>query len=345
MECRLIPEGERFLYEAACDVLAPATADQTWVWGDIAAGRGLRPIRVAVTDRRGPRLVATLFERRLPPPFGGSYLECPRGPVLEAGDWDALAVFLTRMHEVGAREGALCLRLDPDIPLTRDSASTLRSFGLVPHGGRGGRHVARIPLGASPDETFRLFRPKGRYNVRLAYRRGVRVVAGEERDLPDFTNLVEVTARRHRRVPPSSDDIRSLYDAFVARGHGMLLLAFREGALLAGALIVETGPRVSWLVGASASEGREHMAPYLVQWEAIHWAHRLGAEVYDLLEVGPPDEAADGLWGFKAKFGSERITLVGRWDLPIRPLYQIWRQTEPALSWARRRSRPALTVP
>lgn len=60
--------------------------------------------------------------------------------------------------------------------------------------------------------------------------------------------------------------------------------------------------------GASTSdpEIRKHMAPYLLQWEAIREAKSRGCIIYDFLGIAPPDDMEHPLMGvssFKEKFG------------------------------------------
>jgi len=328
MECRLIQASERSLYEAAAEMLPVGALEQTWAWGEIEESQGTPAIRLAVLDRSGPRLLSTLFVRTLPPPLG-AYLDCPGGPLLGDGDWDALAAFLDRVREEGLSRGALWVRMAPDIERTPEASWMLRSLGFIPSPGSRGRHVARLSLTSSTEEIFEAFHPKGRYNVRLAYRRGVRVVAGEAGDLPVFTSLLTASARRHRGRTPDGGHVRSVFESFIPHSRGILLLAFRQGEPLAGALVVQIGSRAIWYLGGSKEEVSRHMAPYLVQWEAIHWAHRAGALTYDFAEVAPPGRE-DGLWTFASRFGCRRAELIGAWDLPLHPLSALWRRAWPA---------------
>jgi lipid II:glycine glycyltransferase (peptidoglycan interpeptide bridge formation enzyme) len=60
--------------------------------------------------------------------------------------------------------------------------------------------------------------------------------------------------------------------------------------------------------GASTSDNelRKHMAPYLIQWEAIREGIKRGCRVYDFLGVAPPgalEHSLSGVSVFKERFG------------------------------------------
>lgn len=361
MQCRILRDEDRPLFERALTTFTLGDYAQSWEWGDLKRRTGWEPLRLGVFDTRSVRLVASVLVRKVPVPLADwTLLYCPRGPASDPEDWDAFHAFLQGVRALGRELRAILLKIDPDLEDSSEARWMLRSLGMRRGRRRGAfegflpRHVARLDIVLNPMETFSAFHPKGRYNVRLAYRRGVRVVEGGPGDLPAFYRLLEETARRQRFFLRDYAHIKDLYDTFVAGGKGCLLLAFRQGTLLAGALIVLSGRKASYLLGASSTAGREHMPAYLVQWEAIHWAQEKGARMYDFLGIGDPARrgALDGLWAFKSKFGSRPVSFVGEWDLPLDPAaYALWAAFESPLSKARataarlrvrRRPKPAL---
>lgn len=345
LQFKILEPGDRPLYDGVLSRFALGDYAQSWEWGELKARSGWTPIRVSVSDARSVRLVATILFRKLPVPLvRWSIGYCPRGPVTDPEDADALHTFLEGAHELGRRRGAILLKLDPDLEGTDDALWMLQTLGLRKGRRRGAfdgfqpRHVARLPLVSSPAETFLGMRPKGRYNIRLSYRRGVRVVGGSRDDLPAFYDLLLETSARQRFFVRDFAHVQDLYDLFVAGGKGILLLAFREGQLLSGALVARSGRKASYLLGGSSGSGRQHMAPYLVQWEAIRWAHAHSAVVYDFLGIGDPKRPGrlKGLWDFKRQFGASAVSFVGEWDLPLAfGPYLLWTVFESFFSKAR----------
>ena len=130
------------------------------------------------------------------------------------------------------------------------------------------------------------------------------------------------------------------YDLFHPHGMCELLIAEYQGTPLAGLMVFNRGLHAWYLYGASASDHRDRMPTYLLQWEAIRWARDRGCLEYDLWGVPDENEAAleanftdrdDGLWGvyrFKRGFGGELRRNPGPWDRVYQPLlyklYSYW---------------------
>lgn len=359
---RVLGPSDRPLYEDALRRFPAADFAQSWAWGELKGETGWRPLRVAVTDGADVRLVATLLLRRLPLPLlPWSLLYCPRGPVSDADDTAALRTFLSGAGEIGRQRRAIFLKLEPAIEEGEAASRLRKALGLRKGRRRGSfegfmpRHVAVLCLDGGTEAVFGRMTAKGRYNTRLAMRRGVEVTEGSLAHLPAFYRLLRATAARQRFHPREYGYVRRVVETVIADG-GRLFLAHREGRLLAGALVARCGQRASYLIGASADEGRRHMAAYLVQWSAIRWAVGDGARIYDFLGIGNPRRPGRlaGLWDFKRRFGASPVSYVGEWDLPLAPLpYALWVAFEPALSlarayWARvgrRRARAADPLP
>ncbi len=136
-------------------------------------------------------------------------------------------------------------------------------------------------------------------------------------------------------------------DEFIIRDHayyldvwtrfyenGMLtpLIAEVEDQAVAAIMLFTYANRSWYIYGMSASEHREKMPNYLLQWEAICSAKSAGSTVYDLW--GAPDEFSenDRMWGvyqFKRGLGGYEVITPGAWDFPLRKNHlspvQCWR--------------------
>ena len=105
-------------------------------------------------------------------------------------------------------------------------------------------------------------------------------------------------------------------------------------------MVFAYGRRSWYFYGASNDLHRNKMPTYLIQWEAIRWARRLGCTEYDLWGIPDEDEEVleaqfterhDGLWGvyrFKRGFGGKVLRAAGPWDRVYQPmlyaLYELW---------------------
>lgn len=110
------------------------------------------------------------------------------------------------MIKLGRQQGAILLKIDPDIPEPNEAAlEHLANIGFRLAGdddGFGGvqpRYVFRIDISPSEEELMAQMASKTRYNVRLAGRRGVKVRIGENKnDLGIFYDILKETAERDR---------------------------------------------------------------------------------------------------------------------------------------------------
>ncbi len=166
-------------------------------------------------------------------------------------------------------------------------------------------------------------KPKTRYNIRLAEKKGVTVSEGADADLDAWYGLYRETAERDKIAIHSKAYYADLFRA--AREYGaaaprvILFLARAEGELLAGNIVIlwkETG---IYLYGASSGEKRNLMPTYALQWEAMRAARERGCLRYDLYGVPPrpdPGHPMFGLYQFKTGFTDKVLERWGTWDAP-----------------------------
>ncbi len=193
-----------------------------------------------------------------------------------------------------------------------------------------------VDLTATEGELLARMKPKTRYNVRLASRRGVKVQEAGEDALDRWYRLYAQTARRHRIVCPPPGYFRELFRA-ARRPAGAgprlrLLLATAGGRPAAGAILALHDRRATYLYGASSRNARGSMPAYRLQWRAMQIARALGCESYDLFGIPPadlPSHPMHGLYRFKTGFGGRILHRRGCWDYPFRPeLYDRYRGAE-----------------
>lgn len=186
------------------------------------------------------------------------------------------------------------------------------------------------------DETVILagMKEKGRYNVRLAERKGVTTrIATDTKDIEVFYNLFAETGKRNRFSIRSQTYFHSLCEMLFANQLGEIVIAEHEGEPLVAFIITYYDGLASYLYGASSSNKRNLMAPYLAHFAAMKRAKERGCTVYDLLQIAPADAPENHPYGhltyFKEQFGGQRVDLVGGWDYVYQPMfYQIFKAAE-----------------
>ena len=190
-------------------------------------------------------------------------------------------------------------------------------------------------------------KPKWRYNIRLAERKGIRIRAGTSADLPDFYAMYVETGRRDGFLVRPYDYYRRIWERFLDEGLAHLLLAELDGRPVAGLILFRFGPTAWYFYGASTAQARPLMPNHALQWAAMRWAQDAGCTRYDWW--GAPDVLAenDPMWGvyrFKIGFGGVFTQSIGAYDYPAsRLLYWIYMGLMPRLlDLARRRHKIAV---
>lgn len=297
---------------------------QSYRWGEFKSRFGWRPYRL-VLEAGGDILAGAQILVR-PSPLGGlAYL--PRGPAV-VGKEELLSALWPHLHRLAREAGSAFLHLEPDWE-EESFEEALRRAGFRP-----GwmdiqpRTTLVVNLESDREAILARMKPKTRYNIRLAERKGVEVREGNEEDMEAFYGLLRLTGRRDGFAIHSQEYYREAWCAFAPQEMSILLLASYAGQVIAGLMAFAFGKRAYYFYGASSDEYRHLMPNHLLQWEAMRWAKERGCSTYDLW--GIPDEVAKGereeflhrrggLWGvyrFKRGFGGEVVRTMGAYDFP-----------------------------
>jgi lipid II:glycine glycyltransferase (peptidoglycan interpeptide bridge formation enzyme) len=321
---------------------------QSYAWGEIKRVTGWSPRRLLLEEGE-QALAAAMVLRREVPFLRAPVLYVPKGPLLAEEGPARLEAALELLEEEARRERAIFVKVDPDI--AAEDVAALEVFRR--RSWRRGedvqfRNTLLVDLQADEEALLRRMKPKTRYNIRLAERRGVRVRAGTADDLPAFYGLYRETGRRDGFLTRPYPYYRQVWQTFLEAGWGRLFLAEHEGEVLAGLFLLRYGPCAWYMYGASAGHKREHMPNHLLQWEAMRWARAAGCTTYDLWGAPEQLHPGDPLWGvyrFKAGFGGRFVARIGAYDFVVRPaLYLAFSWAVPRLLalWRRLRGEPTL---
>jgi lipid II:glycine glycyltransferase (peptidoglycan interpeptide bridge formation enzyme) len=195
-----------------------------------------------------------------------------------------------------------------------------------------------VLVGLAGDEAAILgaMKPKWRYNIGLAEKKGVKVrsvnagsISTENgaADLAGYYKIYRETAARDGISIHGIEYYRVLFEE--AAKHGIdarLYMASHEGEDIAGIVTLFRGTGAVYLYGASSNNKRNLMAPYALQWKAMQDAKVSGCSSYDMFGIPPkppeddPGHPMAGLYRFKTGFSGNIIHRPGSWDYPCRPL-------------------------
>ncbi|PKL06860.1 MAG: peptidoglycan bridge formation protein FemAB [Spirochaetae bacterium HGW-Spirochaetae-9] len=176
-----------------------------------------------------------------------------------------------------------------------------------------------VDLRGDEETLMARMKPKTRYNIRLASRKGVTVREGGSSDMDLWQKLYQSTAQRNNIVPHGERYFHALAEGGKSDATVRLLIAEKGCSPLAAMFLSTSADRATYLYGASSGEDRNLMAPYALQWAAMGLAKREGCVSYDLFGVAPrpdPTHPLYGLFMFKSGFGGTMIHRQGAWDFP-----------------------------
>ncbi|WP_336828934.1 lipid II:glycine glycyltransferase FemX [Sphingobacterium multivorum] len=165
---------------------------------------------------------------------------------------------------------------------------------------------------------------KTRYNINLAERKGVHVRSLGLESLEIWYDLYRQTALRNNFFLHDINYFKIVLSArasdTLSPADVYLLVAEVDNQPLAAMFLVIAANRGTYLYGASASENRNYMATYALQWRAMQLAKEKGCTEYDFFGVSPqadPSHPLYGLYRFKTGFGGEIYHRMGCWDYPL----------------------------
>ena len=301
---------------------------QTTAWGELKTRVGWSALRLALA--RGDEFVAgaQILFRQLP--LGLFFAYIPRGPVADTQDRGTFSALLDAVCAAARKRGAFALKMElNERERTRlDLASVvcnLQSANPIQP-----RTTIHVDLTRDPETLLAQMKPKWRYNIRLAERKGVTVRAGGPDDMPAFYHLLQVTGARDAVAIHSEEYYRAAFDLFTAQNAARLFVAEYAGEPLASILVTAFGEEAIYLYGASGNAHRERMPNHALHWQAMQWAKSRGCTRYDMWGIAdtawaeaPDAENAGaqgdtplphGLYQFKQGFGGEVVRYAGAYD-------------------------------
>jgi lipid II:glycine glycyltransferase (peptidoglycan interpeptide bridge formation enzyme) len=310
---------------------------QSAFWGTFKSRFGWESRAFLVNWRGfGERPLLVLY-RRLAPGLAMAYV--PWGPELPDNFptglelFPALAELAKKLRRLLPR-GAAFIRFDP--PWFAEEGAV--PFPPPPFFKRAAADVqppdtVMVNLAESEENILAAMKPKWRYNIGLAEKRGVTVQRPDEQGLAIFYRLLAETAVRDGIAIHSREYYQTLFELCRNDGNLMrngraelrLYTAEHEGDFLAAIVVLCRLKTATYLYGASSNVKRNLMAPYALQWQAMRDAKALGCLEYDLFGIPPSDDPSHpmaGLYRFKTGFGGTIIHRGGSWDYAYQPLFR-----------------------
>jgi CelD/BcsL family acetyltransferase involved in cellulose biosynthesis len=233
----------------------------------------------SIDDMMDPRIVSLPFSDFCDP------------LVQDQGDWDAVVGRLL------ANEHRLSLRcLHNQIPLDDERLTQAN---------RAKWHA--VDLRRDVDDIWQDLHGSARRAIRKA-RRNVTVRRAQHKgDLRAFFELhLGLRKYKYELLAQPYRFFEHIWDHFIAKDKGALMLAVHESHIIAGVLFLEWQDKLYYKFNASAPESVSLRPNDLIVWEGIKYGQRKG---YEYLDFGLSDWDQEGLLRYKRKFATEEKTI------------------------------------
>ncbi|MDH4330010.1 MAG: peptidoglycan bridge formation glycyltransferase FemA/FemB family protein [Candidatus Moranbacteria bacterium] len=271
-------------------------------------------------------------------PLVGKYLYVPRGPVLNVSFGSCCECGqkgILELLRIAKKENCGWIRID--IASEKELRFLKKIKGLkikkAPHDVQP-KQIFVIDIDGSEEEILSEMKPKTRYNIRLAQKKGVEIESVDrnsdklEEFLSEFLRLTDVMAKRSGITTHSKEYYKKMLKN-ISENNLRLYTGKFEGKIISAALISFYGNTATYLHGGSDDEARNVMAPFLLHWQAILDAKEKGYKRYDFGGVKTSvDESGkvkiqkspwEGISRFKLGFSKNKkpLNFSGSYDIVV----------------------------
>lgn len=317
---------------------------QSWAWGDIKARHGWQPVRVLFYENNSPVAAAQILRRALPrTPFGVLYV--PKGPALDFDNADLYARVCGELENLARQRSAIFIKQDPDVRVNQPAASVPTQRGWRISDEQIQFHnTVTLDLARSEADILAGMKPKWRYNLRLAEKKGVRVETGAPGDWRLFYEMYRETSARDGFLIRPFVYYRDVWQTMSDAGQAALFYARVGDEAVAGIILFWFAKRAWYFYGASRSAHRDLMPNHLLQWHSMQWAKAHGCTEYDFWgapNVLDENDSMYGVYKFKMGFGGEFVERIPAHDFVVNPaLYWLYAVARPRYLARLRKGQP-----
>lgn len=311
MEIRLLDESfsQHEYNEAAHHPL------QSWEWGEARKAAKTPITRFGEFD--GKKLV-NVFQMSLHPlastPYTIGYIPRSVMPSSTAIDF---------FKRYGNKHKFLFVKFEPYVFKTDASFTPPKDLTPSPHP-LFTAWTQVLDLTVREEELLKKMKPKTRYNIGLAERKGVTVREdSSEAGFETFIKLYFETCRRQHYFGHTLAYHRSIWSK-LKKEISHLVIAEYQGTPLAAYELFKFKDGWYYVYGGTSDTHRNFMASNLLMWHAIRLGKKLGAKTFDLWGSLPPTYEEKNPWAgftrFKEGYGTTYKETVGSFDLVLSPL-------------------------
>lgn len=292
---------------------------QSWQWGNFRSKTGLKVERIGFFEngklKRGFQVTFHAI-----PKIGKTIGYLPKGFLPDEEQLSAL-------RQLASKHQAVYIKLEPNVaePVGNPSAHHSIADFLLKNGAVAGKPLFTkfnfiLDLNKSEEELFAALEGKTRYNVNLAYRKGVRIHEDtSEAGMEQYLEILAETTQRQGFYAHTPDYFRTMWQAMGNSGMMRIFHATYQDQVIVSWIMFIFNKKMYYPYGASRRAHREVMASNLMMWEMIRLAKEEGCSHLDMWgSLGPDANKSHPWYGFhkfKKGYGGVLYQSVGTYDL------------------------------
>ena len=293
---------------------------QSWAWADFRELDGYQTFRYGLFDNH--QLIGGCIFYFYPQPSAANIIFAPAAPILSQNlspnsQIEGVKLLLAAAEKIAQNSsqsgGAIALRIEPllsDKPTWMDQNFRRSPADLMPS------ETLWIDLIQTEPELLANMSQKGRYNLRLSWRYGVKTsFHNDDAAIPIFFDLFYETAQRQGFLSEPYSFFIKLCQNLFREGMAEIGLAEYNNENLVAILLIYWGDRCTYLYGGRSDRDRQVMPAYAMHWAAIQRAKQRGCTIYDFYGYSDdPHHAYYNFSRFKRQFGGKVIKTIGAHD-------------------------------
>lgn len=303
---------------------------QSWEWGNFRKQTGVLVTRLIEADKKKNLEAYQITWHKIPKTNKWiGYVPKSNFPSKEA---------IEEIKLEAKKRGAIFVKFEPNVKLGEEVAYQPKEFFVY---GKPlfTKYTFVLNLEPNEQELFAKLNQKTRYNVRLATKKGVKILLdNSEKAFEDYWRLTEETTKRQGFYAHTKDYHEKMWKEMTSSGMGQLFKAVYQGETLSMWMVFALNSKLYYPYGASSTKHKDVMANNLLMWEVIKYGKKMKCTEFDMWgSLGNDPDKNDSWYGFhkfKQGYGGELVEFMGTFDLVIDPLwYKVYLYGE-KIRWA-----------
>lgn len=310
---------------------------QSWEWGEFRKITGVNVERAGFFQ--AGKLEKGIQVSFHPIPFLGKTAGYfPKGHM---PDEDQLAA----LKQLGEKNNALFIKIEPNVDQKVGVPSAhkqikqfLAENGAIPGKPLFTKYSFQLDITKPDDQLFANLESKTRYNVNLAFKKGVKIIEDTSKQgMEKYIEILDETTKRQKFYAHSPEYFRKMWDSLGDSGIIKIFHAVYQETIITTWVMFIFNDVLYYPYGASRSIHRNVMANNLMMWEMIKFGKAQGCKSFDMWgALGPDADPNDPWYGFhkfKKGYGADLMEFLGSYDLIFdQKIYKVF-QTAEKIRW------------